>query len=992
MPQKQNARVTNGYLELQDGSGRFHPHIPVGSQAWFNWLANSVGFAYQDETGRFTARCEQVKGKGAYWYAYRRQGKKVRKKYLGKAAKLTPQRLQQIAVKLADATVNIPTLAVEAVPSMTNPTLALDEYAFLTTKFIAPSLPNHLVRRSRLTDLLDAPIIYISAPAGYGKSTLISHWLRQTQVPFAWVTLDESDDDPVNFWRYVLTAIGQKFPQISSTAVQPGRAFLTQFINNVQKLGGPLWLVLDDFHYIANETILEDTAFLLEHLPSRFHVVIISRTHPPFAVGRWRAKGRFVDLEADDLRFTANEGIKYLAHMPDLNRHEMLMLVDQMEGWITGLQLISLALRRRGDVRKYLAVPEKSFTYFKMYLLEDILQREPQHVQTFLLQIAILRTLNIDLCNAVTVLDTAATMLAYLEKENLFITAMPDRPGWYRLHQIFAEILVDQLQTQMPEQVLDLHLRAARWYRAAGVTENAVRHLLAAQSWEEAAGLIEKHAPALFIRGEVVRLQRWLEGLPLPVLQNHHLLLLTYARLSGDSLPEVISWLRQNSAATKPGSTGENTTDVGQLIDFLADMELALPEGEPTATSPATYHHLWQEIDLLLRSLSYWMAGDWQSAERVLEQAITLGSTYDHTYISLQAAGMLATQHVRQGHLRQGQQIMQQIEQQAQRPISQLTSSLIMGRCTIYYERNQLKEAHHLLTAELARIDAQRQRELYLRSRLLLIHVLSALTQQEAAETLMAAIVSEYNQKGLSWLSLEEIAAYQAYIWLQHDKLTLAEAWLNRSGLQGSDELTQENSYCQLVHAHIIIRQKQWVAAEQLLANLIASFPDGLRTEPFLKLLLPQCMALFGQGKVNQAVRMLRQGLQLAVPEGYIRPFLEHGSDMFTLLTLVGQQGHVSKEIQEHITTLLYILGKSDKSIPDITSAEIRLLSLAASITPREQELLQLVSQGLSNRKIADTMIISLNTVKSHLRRIYLKLEVQNRAQAVTRAKEMNII
>ena len=185
--------------------------------------------------------------------------------------------------------------------------------------------------------------------------------------------------------------------------------------------------------------------------------------------------------------------------MTDLNRHEMLAMVAQMEGWVTGLQLVSLALRSQGNVQEYLALPDKSITYFKTYLLEDVLEHESAHVQTFLLQIAILRTLNIELCNVVTGQDNAATMLAYLVKKNLFITAVPGQSGWYRLHQVFADILEDQLLIRLPDQVNDLHLRAARWYKAAGITEYAVRHLLAAQAWEEAAALIENHAPSIFM-------------------------------------------------------------------------------------------------------------------------------------------------------------------------------------------------------------------------------------------------------------------------------------------------------------------------------------------------------------------------------------------------------------------------------------------------------------------------------------------------------------
>jgi LuxR family maltose regulon positive regulatory protein len=816
---------------------------------------------------------------------------------------------------------------------------------------------------------------------------LVSQWLRQAQVPCIWVNLEIDDDDQVRFWQVVLTAIKQVsapvLPDAGLTTVRTKGIDLAEVINSIQQIENPHCLVLEDFHHIKNKAIQEDVALLLEHLPQQLQIVFTSRTEAPFSVGRWRAKGWYVDLDADDLRFTPDEGVAYLTQTTDLRQHEMQAVVAQVEGWVTGLQLVSLALRRSGNLQKYLGLPEKSLAYFETYLLEDVLEREPAHVQTFLMQIAILRTLYIELCNAITGQDSAATMLAYLEKENLFTIADPLRPGWYRMHQLFARILADQLQIRLPDQVHDLHLRAARWYKAAGITENAVDHLLAAQAWEEAAALIERHAPAIFISGKVVLLLRWLDGLPQPILQNHPLLMSTYARLYS---------LGQNPGGSYSYSANAKAMDAGQLADYLAGLEQGPPDEEKTAESRPTYHYIWQAIDLMLRSLSYRAAGDWQNAGQALEQVMTLGANYGHSYLTFQAAGILAIQHVRQGRLRQGEQIINQLAREAQCPISQLTSSPIIGQGMIFYERNQLDEAHDLLTAILGWIGGQNQSEVYLRLRWLLARILSASGKHEAAEQLMAAVVTERSQKLNSWLAATDLAADQAYLWLVQDKLALAEEWLYRSGLQLDGELTQENSHSQLVHARILIAQKKHVAAEKLLANLCVAFPAGLRTEPFLKLLLPQAMALFGQGKVNQAVRTLLQGLRLAVGEGYIRPFLELGSDMVTLLTLVGQQGQVSQEIKRDIVLLLYEFGQSGIDIPTISQADKSALVTAASITAREQALLRLVAQGLSNWEIAQELTISINTVKSHLRRIYRKLEVNNRAQAVMIAQELNLL
>jgi LuxR family maltose regulon positive regulatory protein len=421
-------------------------------------------------------------------------------------------------------------------------------------------------------------------------------------------------------------------------------------------------------------------------------------------------------------------------------------------------------------------------------------------------------------------------------------------------------------------------------------------------------------------------------------------------------------------------------------------LEQNLPDEEIAAMSQPTYRYIWDAIDLMLRSLSARAVGDWQDAEQALEQVMAFGANYGHSHLTFQAAGILAIQYVRQGRLRQGEQIINQLAQQTQSPISQLTSSLIIGQGMIYYERNQLDEAHNLLTAILLRLDGQNQSEVSLRLRWLLARILSASGKHEAAEQLMAAVVNERSQKLNSWLSAGDLAADQAYMWLLHDKLAPAEEWLYASGLQLDGELTHQNSHRQLVHARILIAQKKLGDADKLLANLRAAFPEGLPTEPLLKLLLPQAIVLFGQGKVNQAVATLWQGLRLAVREGYIRPFLELGSDMYTLLSLVSQQKQISQEIKRHIVLLLFEIRKSGVDIATISRSNRSDLVTAASITAREQELLRLVAEGLSNREISQRLSITVNTVKSHLRRIYLKLEVQSRAQAVMKAQELNLI
>ena len=256
----------------------------------------------------------------------------------------------------------------------------------------------------------------------------------------------------------------------------------------------------------------------------------------------------------------------------------------------------------------------------------------------------------------------------------------------------------------------------------------------------------------------------------------------------------------------------------------------------------------------------------------------------------------------------------------------------------------------------------------------------------------MQKVIDENIEQASPWISITEFKAYQAHLWLLHDKLELAEKWLQRTGLTVDDPLTQENSYAQLIHAQILIYQEKYSIADRLLKRMQIAFPAGLRTEPYLRLLLPHALVLFKLGNLNQAIQVLRRVLQMTQPEGYLRPYLAYGADMYTLLSLIKQQGQTSKPIQEYIKLLLRELKQLHGGIQNLGKEEINTLLLAASISQREREILGLIAAGYSNQTIADNLFITLNTVKSHLRRIYEKLDVSNRTQAVAKGRELNLL
>jgi LuxR family maltose regulon positive regulatory protein len=1003
MPKKSKNQVRGTTLVVQSDGRSPSIHIRVESKEWFSWLEKNTGFSFRDGTDYFTARKEQIKGKGNYWYAYRRHGKKTRKKYLGKSHKLSMAHLREVSAKLSNAT----NIQQKNIPSLISPinvggSLLKDDSLLLSTKFIHPSLPPDMVYRPRLMEQINVPIICVTAPAGFGKTTLVIEWLQEQKGIYTWISLDNTDNDPQNFWFYILTALkrlsedfkqkGLVWPDFQST--QNIWENLIRLINSLQSLEEPLWLVMDDFHTITNQDIHSALRFLLEHRPRNLNIIFTSRTKLPFSLGSLRAKNQFKELVIEDLRFTKLEGVAYFDQKRDvlLSEKEMALLLEQTEGWVTGLHLASLALRHEKNVRRYLQQLEGSSRYLEEYYLDAILLRESETVQNFLLQISTLKHFNSNLCNAVTNRDDSIEMLTYLEHENLFISKIPHRQGWYRFHAMFANALSTELIARHPDLRTILHQRAAVWFQEKDLPEDSVQHYLLAQNWEMAAILIKELAPALILRGEVHRLRQWLDHLPETILQTHTSLYFTYVRVNEQSLTKIVHWL-ENARMDRNSCFGETQPayeNPDRLINFFSAAERDLSHDQ-TSTSEA-YHVLWQEIDLMLFSLSRWMEGDWQNARQSLERAMNLSFTHNHRYIALQTAGMLVMQHMNKGRLREGERIIQQVREHFQLGLSNLPMLMVLALCYIRFEQNQLDVAYSLLQDGIKLRKIERQGEIFIRTQLILARVQSALGRQSEAEEVMQNIIKENIGHVSPWITLAELRAYQAHLWLLHGRLGLAEGWLQQSGMTADDALTQENSYAQLIHAQILIHQGKPEIANRLLNRLQAAFPTGLRTEPYLRLLLPQSLALFRLGKVNQAIQGLRKTLQMTQPEGYIRPFLACGAEMYTLLYLIRKQGRTSKAIQKYIQKLLRELKQLHTDIHHLAMNEINALILTASISPREQEILQLTSEGYPNQAIAEELFITLNTVKSHLRRIYQKLEVKNRTEAIMRARELQII
>jgi len=986
---------------LTDGSDT----IALGSRRWQAWLENHTTFVFRGNAGHLTARCETRRG-APYWYGYRWRDGKLFKTYLGKASDLSQERLEYASARLAGQPMWLHPTSGKGRATSPQPGEAGIVYLPLT-KVRPPVLPQKLVTRPRLTQRIRAPITLIVAPSGFGKSTLLNEWRQTCGMPVAWVSLDADDNHPLRFWSTITTALQTICPRLDQDPQSPLRAPASEDLNEIviglsnalvrvsdaSNTPSRLGLVLDDYHHIHNKEIHTSLQTWLEHLPPALQVVISSHTQPPLAWGYLRARGQVVELGTEDLRFTLEEGISYLSQYTDhaLTYSDMQAIMQRTEGWPTGLTLAMLAFDLAGKAQPSLATFSGAHSFLREYFIENILYRQPPSVQEFLLETAILKHLTGSLCDAVTGRTDGAAMLEYLWQENLFLVRL-EAPGWYRYHDLFAETLCHQLQRQLAAGIPRLHRRAAEWYRQHNAPDDAVYHLLAIGAWEEAASLIEDMVlRELEQFGDYSRLMRWLRQLPESVVQQHKTLLRVYVRVAAMDLSrlEVKQILArvESSIARKPPT--ERTPDEESVLGEIQRIRQLWLEGEATLPRLARvgeHDDVWQMLDGIVTYARY-IRRDAEKAEAVARELYEAARVRSHLYVMLIAGGGLVYYLTLRGSLRRGEKIAREVLQQAMAQRGKLPESAsvpLTMLSRVCYERNQLTQAHQLLL-RAAEVDPNPTSsnmpimEAIQRAKIEFAQgdVTRAMATLQAARELQAKHPSGLYRD-------RDLAAYQAWFCVRQGDGARAEHFLNEAG---EDE---PHAFVALVRAQLWLEQEQAADAADLLRYLIKRYPHGLYLEPLVGARILLARALFDQHQVNQARQVMAEVIRWACPEGLIRPFLDYGHGSASLLQLVLLTAHLTSQAQAFVKHILSQLTPAEqKTIP---RAEWSALSTAASITPREQQILALISAGLSNREISMQLAFAESTVKTHLKNIYRKLGVNSRTRAIAQARALKLV
>jgi LuxR family maltose regulon positive regulatory protein len=885
----------------------------------------------------------------------------------------------------------------------------------LSAKLRAPRSRPDAVPRPRLMERLDEGVrralTLVSAPAGFGKTTLLGAWSRRSELPVAWLSLDEGDNDPLLFVSYLIAAIGtirEGFGEetrafLGSTGLSEIEPVLTTLSNEITEIEHDFVLVLDDYHVIGAKPVHGVLSFLLEHPPPAMRLVVAGRADPPLPLARLRARGQLAELRVSDLRFDSQETADFLSRTMrlDLPPESAATLGERTEGWVAGLQLAAHAVRGREDVSRYVEAFAGDHRYVLDYLAEEVLACQPEDVRDFLLRTSIVKPLNAltgSLCEALTDRGDGQAMLERLERDNLFLVPLDEEGRCYRYHQLFAAFLRDRLERTRPEDIPGLHRRASAWYEGNGYVHEAVAHALAAEDFDRAADLIERFGVVKRGYGETALLLRWLGALPEGIVRPRPRLCLlhAWAFTHAGELDAVEPRLRDAERALGEGSAAqvENLTDeerrmAGEIATVRVRVAAMREDASlVTELSRRALEHLPQDDPLrcavaLDLGHAYCSMGNLAAASEAFTEATNAGWAVGDLRTALFATWYQATLEIVWGRLRKAENTFssgQRLANSRSEGAPAAVGMIHVGMGELLYERGDLDEAQHRLEAGIELGKRGGEVKILVCGYINLARVRMARGDPEGAH----ALIREAGRLALRW---PLVGAWQARLSLARGDVESAVRWAQEYG-KSEDYRRYERNFERITMARVILAQGELDEALSFLEGLLESAESEGRMGQAIEILVLQALALEARGNTEEATDSLERALSLAEPEGFVRLFVDEGPPMAALLSKLLRR-RLDNGASEYAGELLKHFAAAP---PDGGRVREPVVPGFEPLSERELEVLRLLAAGRSNAEIARELYLAVGTVKAHVHRIYGKLLVRNRTQAVARATELNLL
>lgn len=908
----------------------------------------------------------------------------------------------------------------------------------LSTKLNTPLTQQKLIPRHELAVVLakasTSRLTLVCAPPGYGKTTLVSGWLNDQEIPSTWLSLDEGDNDPIRFFEYFLTALHKVVPAIRIDALdllqgsQPGsfESVVALLVNSATGVGD-FFLVLDDFHVLHVQPILDMLALLLDHLPTEMHLVLLSRVDPPLSLSRLRARGQLLEIRAEQLRFTPKEITQFFHQVLELeiSGPDLSAIESRTEGWIAGLQLAGLAIKstaasREDSLHNFIASFAGSHAYIMDYLTEEVLRSQDDTMRSFLLQTSILERMCAPLCQAViqtgkeTFFDGQAA-LEMIEKQHLFVIPLDGERRWYRYHHLFRDVLNRRLEFSFPEQIPILHRRASEWYEQNGFIHEAVQHTMKTGDSSLTARLVEQYGCAVLMAGETTILGDWLAAVE-PYTQIRPWLAMQKAwvsALSGN--PERAQ--QAIDAGERLLSRIEPTTEVNTLRGSFAAAQAY--QANVSGETAQAVEHARRALDFLgdssdfscsLRSVATsllgdasWVQGNMPEALRAYTDAVKIGQTAGNPHMVMMSESSLADVLIEQGQLHQAAGVCAEILRMAEQVDGSRSAYAqygYFGQSKVLYAWNRLEEAARSI--ERCSLEAGQWRNSSLQAACLALtaQVEIARGNAEKAREALTAAEEQMNERSLSLAASLRNESFLARLWLNLGRAEKTFLLLKQVGicpdsfpdmrsmadvLMNDPILYRLEPAC-LILARLFLAQRNPDAALAFSERLLPNAQAGERMRTAIEIHILRALALQAKKDISRALEALERAIALAWPEESRRVFLDEGEEMLKLL-VQAKARHLGGEFVEELLSCV-----DQRAAAEPSDGQGIQNVLVEPLSGRELEVLRCIAEGCSNQEIADRFYLSPKTVKRHISNIYGKLDAKNRTQAVSLARSLKLI
>ncbi|MGC5323945.1 LuxR C-terminal-related transcriptional regulator [Brevibacillus sp. SYSU BS000544] len=866
----------------------------------------------------------------------------------------------------------------------------------LKTKLFIPRLPHMMISRDRLLQKMNqfctTRLLIVSAPSGFGKTTLLSDWIQQLGHPAAWVSLDKEEDDLARFWAYVISAfqknhqsLGNQVLALLQSTIQPSsQDIVTLLINELLAIETDVVLVLDDFHVIKNESIHESLSYLVERIPEHVHICISSREKVPLAIGNLRMKGFICEIESAEMKFTKDEIAAYWEKQQGeaLSENDLTVLEDRTEGWIAALQLAVMLCKNESSLSPVLSKFSGKNRYVTEYLLEEVFSHLPRNVQVFLMMTSLLERFNRELCSQFCEVVTLEETFQVNQQASLLLVPLDEEGYWYRYHRLFADFLRAQLQRQLPEQIAVVHRKASEWFVSHQLIGEAIDHSLAAGDQERVGHLIGVYGKEFLKSGETTRLAGWLRQLPTSVTDDPVLLIIScwVNMLIGNSDAALLAMNRLQAVIQEKSN---------HLSDELRDR----------FSEEAAVIKMFSPVFQGNYLLAYQMLAelhdrdDWKEVHRnykgrlVLDFGIELNRGYAsvtvfgkvkqaESYHSLFAAFVEKNPFMKEFHF-----------------IANHYS--VLGG--IRYEQNELEQAMHFVDRAIDVCLQKVNWGAYIPAVLTKARILWTKGQYEESmdvvnEAISMTKRSDNNQQ--HWLHILE--AFSVRYYLLHSNMEAVNEWVKTNHLSIERQISKYQEYENITYIRVLIAQLKYTEALQFSQSLEKAVQRENRLGSLLETYLLQAVMLYRLGEAEKAIKTLHKALVIADEDGYFRTLLDDGdmlSDVFEHYLGVRKNrylGDLNTGVLLLFVEKIYscILEEDTTSRNKMTDPAKKL----ALLTNREREVVSLLAVGYTNKQIAEELCISSGTVKIHLNRVFEKMDATNRIQAIQKAKLLGII